>query len=500
MRNAAVIGAGLSKAAGLALGLMLSAAAGSSAHGQISAQPFLTGFTFPVYATSPAGDFDRTFVVEKVVSGNGRIRIHKASTGTVLATPFLTVGPLRTGNEQGLLGLAFHPQFATNGKFYVYYTDAIRVGDSVIAEYRVSADNPDVADPASRREVLRFIQPQENHNGGWIGFGPDGYLYIASGDGGGSNDSGSGHSTGGNAQDITSNLLGKMLRIDVDGADAYPADPNKNFAIPADNPFQGATTGDDEIWAYGLRNPWRNSFDRLTGEMWIADVGQNSWEEINVEPAGAGGRNYGWRCMEGEVCTGLSGCTCFAGSLTMPVWVYNHDIGCSVTGGYVYRGCRIPSLYGKYVFADYCSGTIWAYDRATDTVQTLFNAGFGVTSFGEDAYGELLIVSQGGSVRRIVQSPAQFTDCNANGRPDCWDIADGRSTDRNGNGVPDECDPPCGPDFNGDGFLDFFDFSDFVECFEGGPCPPGQDPDYNNDGFPDFFDYDDFIADFETGC
>ncbi|XVJ57965.1 MAG: PQQ-dependent sugar dehydrogenase [Tepidisphaera sp.] len=481
-------------------GSLVALAAAAPAMAQVTFVQKVGSYSRPIYVTAPGGDFSRIFVIEQFATGPvGRIKIFRPATST--STDFLVLSGISNGDEQGLLGLAFHPDYATNRKFYINFTNTS--GTTVIREYTTLANNPDAADTASARTILTIAQPQANHNGGWIGFGPDGMLYIASGDGGGANDEGSGHTTGtGNAQDITSNLLGKMLRIDVNGDD-FPADANRNYRIPAGNPFIGVT-GDDEIWSYGLRNPWRNSFDRLTNDLWIADVGQNVWEEINREPANTPGRNYGWRCMEGNNCTGLTGCTCNAGSLTMPVYVYQHASSrCSVTGGYVYRGCLNPALYGHYIFADYCTGEIWGRNPDTGVVTRLVTLGFGVTSFGEDAYGELWVTRQtGGRVLRMepaAGAPA-FTDCNGNNRPDCWDLADGTATDNNGNGIPDSCDPPCGPDFNGDGFLDFFDYDAYVECFELSTCPPGKSADFNGDDFVDFFDYDAFVAAFETGC
>jgi glucose/arabinose dehydrogenase len=475
-------------------------AAASGAAGQVQFVQKTTGLARPIYVTAPEGDFDRIFVIEQFATGPvGRIKIYRPATNTT--SDFLILSGISNGDEQGLLGLAFHPDYATNRKFYIYFTNT--AGSTVVREYLTQAGNPDAADTSTARTIMTFTQPQSNHNGGWIAFGPDGMLYIASGDGGNANDDGPGHTAGtGNAQDITSNLLGKMLRIDVN-SDGFPGDANRNYAVPASNPFVGVT-GDDEIWSYGLRNPWRNSFDRATGELWIADVGQNSWEEINREPANTPGRNYGWRCMEGDTCTGLSGCTCNTPALTMPVFDYLHASGrCSITGGYVYRGCLNPAMVGKYLFADYCTGEIWSLDPATNVVTRLLSLGFGVTSFGEDAYGELWVTRQtSGRVFRMepaAGAPA-FTDCNTNGRPDCWDLADGTSTDNNGNGVPDSCDPNCAPDFNGDGFLDFFDYDAYVQCFETGTCPPGKTADYNEDGFTDFFDYDAFVLAYESGC
>jgi glucose/arabinose dehydrogenase len=241
-----------------------------------------SGLASPVFLTSPPGDTARAFIVESAAtSTSGRIRILNLPGNTLEATPYLTVSGIAAGGEQGLLGLAFHPSFATNGRFYVNYTDA--AGDTRIVRYQANVPymTSTTADAASAQLVLFVDQPFSNHNGGWLGFGPDGYLYCALGDGGSAGDPGN------RAQTISNMLLGKMLRLDVNGADAFPGDPNKNYAIPPTNPFVGVT-GDDEIWAFGLRNPWRNGFDRATGELYIGDVGQNAWEEIDVQPARAG--------------------------------------------------------------------------------------------------------------------------------------------------------------------------------------------------------------------
>jgi glucose/arabinose dehydrogenase len=246
-----------------------------------------TGLSRPAFVTSPPGDYERAFIVEQ---HTGRIKILNLDDNSLNGTPFLDIDGLATGNEQGLLGLAFHPNYAANGYFYVNLT--VTGGTTEIRRYQVSAD-PDIADASSQTLVMTYGQPFSNHNGGWMGFGPDGYLYISAGDGGSGNDPGN------RAQDITDQLLGKLLRIDVDG-DEFPGDPNANYAVPPTNPFVGAT-GDDEIWAFGLRNPWRCSFDGLTGDLYIADVGQGAWEEIDFQSAAsAGGENYGWRCMEGS--------------------------------------------------------------------------------------------------------------------------------------------------------------------------------------------------------
>lgn len=489
--------------------LMLAIAGLAVTAGTTHAQTPLTttrvasGLVRPIGVFHAPGDYSRIFIIEK----QGRIRILK--NGVLLATPFLDIDSIVTGgtstsSEQGLLGLAFHPDYASNGKFYVNYTAVAGAGDTVVAEYTVGA-NPDIANTTGRL-LLTFDQPQANHNGGWIAFGPDHLLYIAAGDGGNSNDTGTGHTaTSGNAQDTTDNLLGKMLRIDVD-RDDFPADANKNYGIPAGNPFVGVA-GDDEIWAYGLRNPWRDCFDSVTGDLYIADVGQGAWEEINFQAAGTGaGRNYGWRCMEGFSCTGLSGCTCNDTALTLPIHSYSHAEGCSITGGEVYRGCAIPDLDGTYFFADYCDTTIWSFrvvggsaTQLTDRTAELAPGGgldiASVTSFGADAYGEVYICDQnGGEVFKIVSAVGPANDCNNNGKEDACDILDGTSLDLNHNGVPDECG--CPADFNGDGFVNALDYDAFASLFEAGDIGA----DFNEDGFVNALDYDAFASHFEAGC
>ena len=361
-----------------------------------------------VFATHAPGDYTRLFIVEK----QGFINVLNLKTGVLNATLFLDIDALVGGgfsinDERGLLGLAFHPDYQNNGFFYVDYTDIS--GRTTIRRYSVSND-PEVANPGSGVTVLTISQPQVNHNGGWIGFGPnDGYLYIATGDGGNFCDTGSGHTSGtGNAQDITNNLLGKMLRI-IPSTKPFVG----GYVIPPDNPFVGIT-GDDEIWAYGLRNPWRPSFDRATGDLYIADVGQGQREEIDYQPASStGGENYGWRCMEGNACSSISGCsttgcTCFDPALTDPIHEYSHSVGFSITGGYVYRGCAIPTLDGTYFFADYVFTRLWSFTYDGNNVLNFTSRlgelspssdGFSInqiSSFGEDARGELYVVDQGG--------------------------------------------------------------------------------------------------------
>ncbi len=337
------------------------------------------GLERPLLVTHAGDGSGRLFIVEQ----GGRISIHRADSAPVT---FLDVSALvsRRGNEQGLLGLAFHPAYAQNGQFYINYTD-VR-GNTVVARYAVSS-NPDAADPNSAQILMQVQQPYPNHNGGHLAFGPDGYLYIGLGDGG----------SAGDPQNFAQNpksLLGKLLRIDVDGPAPY--------AIPADNPFVQNAAYAPEIWALGLRNPWRFSFDRVTGDLYIADVGQNAYEEVNFQPADSpGGENYGWRFMEGL--HAYSGGAPAAG-LTPPFAEYGHNRGCSVTGGYVYRGSDLPDLQGVYLFGDYCSGIIWtSYRDAAGTWQTseFMRVNHAISSFGEDEAGELYLVDHGGRVLRF---------------------------------------------------------------------------------------------------
>ncbi|HRW76953.1 MAG TPA: PQQ-dependent sugar dehydrogenase, partial [Saprospiraceae bacterium] len=305
-------------------------------------EPVANGFSLPV-DIKHAGD-DRLYIVEK----GGRIRISDLQ-GNVLATPFLDIDPIVNSgaNERGLLGLAFHPDYASNGHFFVNYTG--NDGDTRISRFTRSTADPDQADPMSELVLLVVDQPFSNHNAGDLAFGPDGYLYVGLGDGGSGGDPG-------NRSQNPKEFLGKMLRLDVDGGTPY--------AIPTDNPFAGSAETLPEIWSLGLRNPWRISFDRMTGDLWIGDVGQDQWEEVDMEPAGSpGGLNYGWRCYEGFVPFNTSGCGP-ANSYVPPVHVYQNTnaIGCSITGGYVYRGSKHPTLYGKYIYTDYCTGIFWSLE------------------------------------------------------------------------------------------------------------------------------------------
>ena len=353
-----------------------------------------SGFSSPVSVRN-AGD-SRLFVVEL----NGRIQILN-SNGTVNPVPFLdidsqTVEPGGPGNEGGLLGLAFHPDYATNGYFYIHYVD--NSWNSVISRFQVDSTNPDLADATSETVLLTIPQPEDNHNGGDLAFGPDGYLYIGLGDGGGNGDPSD------NGQQLNT-LFGKMLRIDVDSASPY--------AVPDGNPFKndGDVNTLAEIWSYGLRNPWRFSFDSLTGELWIGDVGQGSVEEINLAAVGAGGQNYGWRCYEGSIFFNDTGCGP-TGDYTFPVSEYTHTGGaffrCSITGGYRYRGTAEPGLDGIYFFADYCSNEIGMLEFDGISWNMFFTSPFGnqgFTGFGEDINNELYVVGiTSGNLYRIVES------------------------------------------------------------------------------------------------
>ncbi len=341
-------------------------------------------FSRPVDFQIPGDGSGRIFVVEQ--AGVIRVLDNRSDAGS--ADVFLDIrSRVRDqGNEEGLLGLAFHPNFATNGYFYVDYT-ASSPRRTVVARYRVDPNDPDRALPGSETIILQVNQPYSNHNGGQIVFGPDGYLYVALGDGG----------SGGDPHDHGENpatLLGSILRIDVDGGSPY--------AIPSDNPFAGDTQGRrEEIYAYGLRNPWRISFDSSTGQLWAADVGQNLYEEVNIIEKGA---NYGWDVMEGLHCYEPS-TGCNQTGLTLPVWEYSHDLGISITGGFVYRGAMAPSLAGRYVFADYGTGRIWAlaWDGSRAQVEEIMDTSLAISSFGVDAQEELYALAFNGRIYRFAE-------------------------------------------------------------------------------------------------
>jgi glucose/arabinose dehydrogenase len=412
----------LRRAALLALCWTLDAGAAGA---QIHAVKLADGLARPTFVTHAPDDPSRLFFLEQ---HTGNVRILDLASGSVLPEPFLTVPAVTQGTEQGLLGLAFHPDYEENGLFFVNRTDAL--GVTQIERYQVSPTDPNRA-LATPTPILSIPQPQANHNGGWLGFGPDGYLYASSGDGGFANDSGLGHTPLiGNAQDLSDgNLLGKMLRIDVDSDPL----PGLGYAVPESNPFVGVA-GDDRIWSYGLRNPWRASFDRETGDLWIGDVGQNLVEEVNFQPAGsAGGENYGWRLREGTAATPGVGGAKPPGAID-PVYQYLHEgtpFGRSVIGGYVYRG-PIEALQGQYFFGDSVVDGVWSITFDGSDPAEFDGTNFvsfmdwkaildpGATwqtlaSFGEDARGNLYLVDLGnpfptgpqanGAIYQIVPEP-----------------------------------------------------------------------------------------------
>tara|TARA_R110000851_G_scaffold81391_2_gene178722 strand:- start:2369 stop:3763 length:1395 start_codon:yes stop_codon:yes gene_type:complete len=349
---------------------------------EVTIELFKDGFNSPVNLQH-AGD-DRLFVVEQ----NGVIKILNPD-GTINSTPFLDIsGQVSCCGERGLLGLAFHPNYQNNGYFFVNYTDTN--GNTQVSRFTVSTSNADVADENSELPIIDYNQPNGNHNGGCLAFGPDEYLYISSGDGGGSGD------TSNNAQNLTL-LLGKMLRLDIDNPDG-----TENYSIPSDNPFIGNPDARDEIWAYGLRNPWKFSFDSSNGDIWIGDVGQNEVEEIDRASATDAGLNYGWRCYEGSAPFNTSNCPPQS-ELTFPIAEYSSGSGsgnCSITGGYVYRGNVYADIQGVYIFADYCNGTISTLDQSGTIVEQL-DIQKNWVSFGEDVNGELYAIALGGDIYKI---------------------------------------------------------------------------------------------------
>jgi glucose/arabinose dehydrogenase len=352
----------------------------------IQLTPIASGLSSPVLITSARDGTGRMFIVEQT----GTIKVYDG--GNVLAGNFLNIrGSVSNGSEQGLLGLAFHPNYESNRKFYVNFTN--RRGDTIIREYKASASNPNRVQSGSGRTILKINQPFANHNGGDIAFGPGGYLYIGMGDGG------SGGDPGNRAQD-KDKLLGKMLRIDVNGTSG-----NKNYRIPKSNPYVGKP-GRNEIWLRGLRNPWRWSFDRATNRLWIGDVGEGRYEEVDRLSPSEKGDNLGWRRIEGYKCFNPSS-GCGKQGKEKPVLAYAHRNGrCAVTGGFVYRGADIPALRGWYLFVDYCSGEIWTVAAGAGTHADkilLRNTSANISSFGENPGGELFVVDLGGTIYRIDQ-------------------------------------------------------------------------------------------------
>jgi glucose/arabinose dehydrogenase len=363
--------------AGLLLALLVPTTSARGATFSISLPLVASGFQQLTQVTNAGDGSGRLFLVER----RGVIYAYKNGSRTVFLDIRSQVDD--SAGERGLLGLAFHPDFATNHRFFVYYTR--NGGDIVVARFTTNAAGTSASGTGSAILIIEH-SARSNHNGGAMAFGPDGLLYIGTGDGGGSGDPGN------NAQSKTKNLLGKILRININAT---------RYTIPSTNPFRGSIAGRDEIWAYGMRNPWRISFDRGTGMLFIADVGQSRYEEIDREPAGYhGGRNYGWRQMEGKHCY-VSGCS--RSGKTLPVAEYSHSFGCSITGGYVYRGPSQPKLVGSYFFADFCSGRIWSMAANGSSLWQRRVISQNITSFGESEDGELYVATLSGRLYQIKQ-------------------------------------------------------------------------------------------------
>lgn len=392
------------------IAILFTAAATAAGQGfTVSAERVVGGLVRPVAAAHAGDGSGRLFVALQ----GGTVRILAGSQ--LLPDPFLTI-PVSCCNERGLLGLAFHPDYEDNGFFYVSYTDG--QGDSVISRFEVSGD-PNRADQSSEVVLLRIEQPEPNHNGGHLAFGPDGFLYIAVGDGGGAGDQ---HGPIGNGQELGT-LLGKILRIDIDTS-------GTPYGIPPGNPFANRPNARPEIWAYGLRNPWKFSFDRRTGDLWIGDVGQGNWEEIDFQPASSrGGENYGWRRMEGRHCFNPS-TNCQQAGMVLPVLEYSHAEGCSVTGGYRYRGPQ-QLMRGVYFYADFCSGKLWGATRrcgrnAGWRTAEITDLPFLVTSFAEAENGELYVIeydAADGALHRLRATASRTRATDRDERAVCLDEA-----------------------------------------------------------------------------
>lgn len=435
-----------------------------------------TGSGTYVYATNAPDDFSRLFLV----SQTGIIQVARLPGFTIDSTPFVTVPNVVPGGECGLLGLAFHPDYASNGYFYVFICRGSPVNGPSVMRFTRDANNPDLADPASATNVINLGGGNGIHNGGWISFGPDHYLYISAGEGG----------IGANSRDITANLRGKITRIDVDGDD-FPADDSKNYRIPPDNPFVG-TEGDDEIFAYGFRNPWRCSIDFENDQLWIGDVG-SSREEINVLPLNSPNRDFGWTCQEGAINN------CPAGSnIVLPLAHYRSPaapplniVGNAVIGGEVYRGCAMPNIRGRYFFGD-LSGDVVSFLQSGDTVEDVVNhtTAFAIGQpygFGHDAYGEVYVTSPG-RITKIKSALAIGPDCNGNGMSDACDLISGVLTDANGDDVPDECTNNA--DLDHDGNVGLADLAIVLSAFGNcaGDAAYNNFADFNSDGCDDLQD------------
>lgn len=443
--------------------------------------------TEPVGVVFAPGDFTRAYVYT-----NPGV-IHVVKDGVMLEDPFLDISSeIISSGEKGMFGLAFDPDFQTNGTFYITYSGGPSI-DYTLEKFGTL--DPDHADMSSRDIILMENSPTQSHYGGWIGFHPiDGYLYVAMGDGGPPTPPPQ------RAQQLNTRF-GKILRIDPSGPDFYPEDDLHDYAIPADNPFVGQEGVMPEIWAYGIRQPWRCSFDRDTGDLWVGEVGRLGAEEVNLVPNGVSGMNYGWPCIEGTECTTFLGCDCMTVNAVAPMHDYPRSIGRCIIGGYRYRGCEIPELEGKYVFADFREGKIFVADVASDLsalenvqdVSAMITPSGGVLGnilgMGEDAYGEIYITDRIDDViYKFVRSDGTpVNDCNKDGVEDNCQVLDGSLADTDGNGTPDVCDSAvCVGDCDMSGDVSFNDLVSMLFQF-GKPSPPaGCDTDKS--GMVDFND------------
>lgn len=449
--------------------------------------------SFTAIAARP-GDPDHVFALTR----DGRILVVENGT-TLLATPLLDFSALVVGgSESGALGMAFDPDYASNGYVYIAHTTQTVVGQPpyVLVRYTVSPPLSLVADGASRTMVMPLTPAGEgltNHQGGWIGFGPDGYLYITRGENPGG---------GTNAQDPNT-IRGKVLRIDV-RSDAFPGDPLRHYAIPPGNPFAGDTPGADEVFAVGLRNPWRASFDRQSGDLWVGDVGALH-EEIDIVPLDAAPpMNFGWPCYDGQqrfiatgLCAGPVGLSAARVEFTRSSNTVPAFNSTCLAGGVVYRGCEAPAMYGRYIYGGCTDGSLASFDIAdpTGTAVRYTNALPQVYTFGEDAHGEVYIGTARG-LFRLAPPDGTFTDCNANGRADACEIADGSATDDNGDGLPDTCTRLCSADLDASGQVNVGDVFFFLNRFFR-RLPPA---DTNGDGAYSVQDVFDYLALYFNGC
>lgn len=480
----------------------------SHAHGQIAVRAILkSSIPGTIYVTAPPGDFSRIFSVQR----GGTIRIHPTTTYAAGVTPFLTVANVNQSGERGMLSMAFHPKYMSNGWFYVYYSRTNGAGaDTVIARARVSTTDPNIADPATLQDVLVVTGSNAIHQGGWIGFGPDGLLYIPLGDNGQSP----------TAQSDTT-LRGKILRIDVDGPDnipgnadddGFPEDSSRLYTIPPTNPFLNNPMP-DEVWATGVRNPFRCSFDRLTGDFWVGDVGGGSREEATRLTVNSGGANLGWPCAEGNAIANPSCISAMGPAYIGPIFDYRNGTGtlstitngCYIVGGYVYRGSEMPCLQGHYLFADGCAGWYSGLSTAPGIIDEFRRQGTDrFQSVGEDAAGELYLISlnQGGTIWKVEPNGLApgTPDCDNNGFSNACELRLGITLDTNNNTIPDGCEGLCTDiDFNNNGVYpedqDLIDY--FRELGGAGDCPfPACDTiDFNRDQvFPDDRDLIDFLT------